>query len=52
MRAVYIIDQMRELIARDRLLVMFENVPSRPFAEDVNVVGTTESGRKDRDEYD
>ena len=38
MSAVNIIDQVRELIMRDCLLVMFENIPSRLVPEDANVL--------------
>jgi hypothetical protein len=43
--AVDIIDQMREFIMRDCLLVMFENIPSRLATKDADVVGM-ESQRK------
>jgi hypothetical protein len=40
--AVDIVDQMRELIVRDCLLVMFENIPSRLVPENADVI----SGRQ------
>jgi len=46
--AVDIIDQVRELITRDCLLVMFENIPPRLVPEDANVVSGLETCRKDR----
>jgi hypothetical protein len=38
MGAVDIIDDVRELITRDCLLVMFENIPSRLVSKDANVL--------------
>jgi len=48
MSAVDIIDEARELITCDRLLVMFENIPPRLATEDADVVGGVESQRKER----
>ena len=48
MSAVDIIDQMRELIMRDCLLIMFEDIPPRFATEDTDVVGGVESQRKER----
>jgi hypothetical protein len=46
--AVDIIDQVRELITRDRLLVMFKNSPSRLVPKDANVFRGLETYCKDR----
>ena len=48
MSAIDIIDQVRELITGDCLLVVFENIPSRLVAEDANVLGSLKSRREDR----
>ena len=48
MSPVYIIDQVGELITRDRLLVMFENIPSRLVPKDANVLCGLETDRQDR----
>ena len=40
MSAVDIIDKMLELITRDCLLVMFENVPPRLVPKNIKVVGS------------
>src|SRR6266581_8098393 len=37
-RAINVIDEMRELVARDCLLVMLEHIPARLTAEDGDVV--------------
>ena len=47
MSAVDIIYQVRELIMRDCLLVMFENIPPRLATKDADVVGGMESQRKE-----
>ena len=46
--AVNIVDQVRELIMRDCLLVMFEHIPTRLVAENANVLGSLETCGKDR----
>ena len=46
--AVDIIDQVRELITRDCLLVMFENIPSRFAAKDADVVCGLQRQRKEQ----
>src|SRR5262249_50779163 len=38
MGAINVVDQVRELIARDCLLVMFENIPSRLATKNADVV--------------
>ena len=38
MGAINVVDQVRELIMRDCLLVMFENIPSRLATKDADVV--------------
>ena len=48
--AVDIIDQVRELITRDCLLVMFENIPPRLVPKDANVLRGLETCCKDRRE--
>ena len=50
MSAVDIIDQVRELITRDCLLVMFENIPPRLVPKDANVLRGLETCCKDRRE--
>ena len=50
MSAVYIIDQVRELIMRDCLLVMFENMPLRLVPKDADVLRSLKTCRKDRRE--
>ena len=50
MSAVDIIDQVRELITCDRLLVMFENIPPRLISKGANVVRGLETCCKDRRE--
>ena len=46
--AVDIINQVRELITRDCLLVMFENIPPRLVPKDANVLRGLETYCKDR----
>jgi len=41
---------MRELISRDCLLIMFENIPSRLAPKDANIVSGLETSCKDRRE--
>ena len=48
MSAVNIVDQMREFIARNCPLVMFENIPSRLATKDADVVGGMERQRKEQ----
>jgi hypothetical protein len=48
MSAIDIINQVLELIMRDCLLVMFENVPLRLVPKDVKVVGSLETYSKNR----
>ena len=48
MSAVDIIDEVRELITRDCLLVMFENIPPRLIPKDADVLRGLETCRKDR----
>jgi len=48
MSTVDIIDQVREFITRDCLLVMFENIPLRLVPKDANVVRGLETYCKDR----
>ncbi len=48
MSPVYIIDQVRELITRDCLLVTFENIPPRLVPKDANVLRGLETYYKDR----
>ena len=48
--AVNIIDQVRELIMRDCLLVMFENIPPRRVPKDADVLRGLETCYKDRGE--
>ena len=48
MSAVDIIDQVRELIMGDCLLVVFENIPPRVIAKNANILGSLKTGRKDR----
>ena len=50
MSAVDVIDQVRELITCDRLLVMFENIPPRRVSKDANVLRGLETRCKDRRE--
>ena len=50
MSAINIIDQVRELITRDCLLVMFENIPPRLVPEDADVLRSLETCCKDRGE--
>jgi len=50
MIAVYIIDQVRELIMCDCLLVMFENMPLRLVPKDANVFRGLKTCRNDRGE--
>ena len=50
MSAIDVIDQVRELITCDRLLVMFENIPTRRVSKDANVLRGLETGCKDRRE--
>ena len=50
MSAVHVVDQVRELIVRDCLLVMLENIPSRLATYDADVVGGMENRCKDRRE--
>ena len=52
MSAVNAIDQVREVIMRDCLLVMFENLPSRLVPEDADVLRGLNSCCKDRREYE
>lgn len=47
MGAVNVINQVRELIVRDCLLVVFENFPSRVVPEDTNVFSRLEACCKD-----
>ena len=47
MSAIDVIDQVRELITRDCLLVMFENIPSRLVPKDANVLRGLETWYKD-----
>ena len=49
MSAVDIIDQVRELITGDCLLVVFENIPSRLIAKNANVLGSLQTCYEDRD---
>jgi len=49
--AVNAIDQVRELIMRDRLLVMFENIPPRLVPKDADVLRRLNTCRIDRREY-
>ena len=48
MSAVDIIEEVRKLITRDRLLIMFQNIPPRLISKDANVVGGLETCRNDR----
>jgi len=48
MSAIDIIDQVRELITSDCLLVVFENIPSGLVAKDADVLGSLKSRREDR----
>ena len=48
MSAVDIIDQVRELIMGDCLLVVFENIPSRLIAKNANILRSLKTGREDR----
>jgi hypothetical protein len=48
--AVDIINQVRELVVRDCLLVIFENIPSRLVPEDANIVSRLKTCCKDRRE--
>ena len=48
MRAINVIDQMRELVVRDRLLIMLEYFPLRFVPEDVDVVRRLNTRCKDR----
>jgi len=48
MSPVDIIEQVRELITRDRLLVMFENIPPRLVPKDANVLRGLETYCQDR----
>lgn len=51
MRAVNVIDQVRELIARDCLLVVLQNIPSRLIPEDTDVLrGVNGQGKKQQKE--
>jgi hypothetical protein len=46
--AVDVVDQVRKLIMRDGPLVMLEHIPARLATQDVDVVGSMESQRKDQ----
>lgn len=46
MRAVNIVDQVCELVARDCLLVVLENIPSRLIPEDTDVLRGANCQRK------
>ena len=46
--AINVSQQMHELIARDRFLIMLENAPFRFATEDANVVGGVKRDREDR----
>jgi hypothetical protein len=48
MSAVDIIDEVRKLITRDCLLVMFENIPPRFISEDADVLRGLKTYCKDR----
>ena len=48
MSAVDVIDQMREFITRDCLLVVFENIPSRLVAKHAYVLGSLKTCYEDR----
>ena len=48
MRAINVIDQMRELVARNRLLIMLEYFPLRFVAEDADGVRRLNARCKDR----
>ena len=50
MSAVDIIDEVREFIMRDCLLVMFENIPPRRVPKDADVLRGLETCCKDRGE--
>ena len=50
MSAVDIIDQVRELVTCDRLLVLFKNIPPRLVSKDANVLRGLETCCKDRRE--
>ena len=52
MSAVDIIEQVRELIVRDCLLVMFENSPSRLAPKYADVLRGLETCCKNRDAYE
>ena len=52
MSAVDLIDQVRELVVRDCLLVKFENVPSRFVPKDADVLRGLETCCKDRREQE
>ena len=43
-----LIDQVREFIVRDCLLVMFENIPPRRVPKDADVLRSLETCCKDR----
>jgi hypothetical protein len=46
--AVDIIDEVREFITRDCLLIMFENIPLRLVPEDANVLRSLKACCNDR----
>ena len=48
MSAVDIVDEVRKLITRDCLLVMFEDIPPRLVSKDANVLRGLETCCKDR----
>ena len=50
MSAIDIIDEVREFIMRDCLLVMFENIPLWRVPKDANVLRRLETCCKDRGE--
>jgi hypothetical protein len=50
MSAVDVIHQVRKLIMRDCLLVMFENIPLRLVSEDADVISGVDTRCKDRRE--
>ena len=52
MRAVNIVDEVAEFVARNRLLVMFENIPWRSAAKDTDVVFGLETRCTNRSEYE
>jgi hypothetical protein len=46
--AINVVDQVRELIPRDCLLVMFENIPPRLATKDADVVRAMEGQRTEQ----